>query len=137
LDFSSLAFIISGLFVGIFQWLVLRGRAARAWRWIVATSAGWVVGYFITFLLFPAELKPLEGIAMGLTTGFAQWTILRREFQWAGWWIPFSMIGWSTGLTLLPGIFLTGTMAGVLTGLCLEVLLRFPKAGTVGTKPST
>jgi hypothetical protein len=30
-------------------------------------------------------------------------------------------------LTLLPGVFLTGVMAGAITGLCLEILLRNPK----------
>jgi len=134
--FSGLAFLTSGLFIGFFQWLVLQSRVPRAWRWIVLTGAGWVVGYLLTFFLFPPELQPLEGIAVGLTTGFAQWTLLRGEVQWAGWWIPFSMIGWSTGLTLLPGIFLTGVMAGALTGLCLEILLRFPKVRTVGTRSS-
>ena len=133
---SGLALLTAGLFVGLFQWLVLQSRVPRAWRWVVLTSAGWLAGYLLTFFLFPPELKPLEGITMGLTTGFAQWTLLRREFYWAGWWIPFSMIGWSTGLTLLPGIFLTGTMAGALTGLCLEILLRYPKLRTVVTKPS-
>jgi hypothetical protein len=124
---SGLALITAGLFVGIFQWLVLQGRLVRAWRWIIATSAGWLAGYLITFFLFPVELKSLEGVTIGLITGIAQWVILRREFQWAGWWIIFSLIGWTTGLTLLPGILLTGTMAGALSGICLEVLLRFPK----------
>jgi hypothetical protein len=123
----TLAMVIAGGLVGIFQWLVLQSRLVRAWRWIVATGLGWLAGYFITLLLFPQELESLVGAVMGLTTGLAQWAILRREFQFSGWWVIFSIIGWTTGLTLLPGILLTGTMAGVLTGICLEVLLRFPK----------
>ena len=134
---SGLALLTPGLFIGIFQWLVLQSRVPRAWRWIVVTSAGWVVGFLLTFFLLPPELKPLEGFAMGLTTGFAQWTVLRREFQWAGWWIIFSIIGWTTGLTLLPGLFLTGTMAGTLTGICLEVLLRFPKPKPIAANTSS
>lgn len=133
---SGLALLTAGLFVGLFQWLILQSRVPHAWRWIVLTSAGWLVGYLLTFLLFPPELKPLEGITMGLTTGLAQWTVLRRDLHWAGWWIPFSMMGWSTGLTLLPGIFLTGTLAGALTGLCLEILLRYPKPKTIVTRPA-
>ena len=130
---SGLALVTSGLFVGLFQWLVLQGRLLRAWRWIIATSAGWLAGYLTTLFLLPQEL---EGLAIGLTTGIAQWMILRREFQWAGWWIIFSTIGWTTGLTLLPGILLTGTMAGALTGICLEVLLRLPKTKTIAASPS-
>lgn len=131
---SGLALITVGLFVGIFQWLVLQGRLVRAWPWIIATSAGWLAGYLITFFLFPPEIKSLEGMTIGLTTGIAQWVILRRELQWAGWWIIFSMIGWITGLTLLPGVLLTGTMAGALTGIPLEILLRYPKPKTMPSR---
>ena len=124
---TGLALLTSGLFVGIFQWLVLQGRLPYAWRWIVATSAGWIAGYLIAFFLLPQELSFFEGMFIGLTTGIAQWIVLRRELHWAGWWIIFSVIGWTTGLTLLPGVMLTGTMAGTLTGLALETLLRNPK----------
>lgn len=120
----GLALVTSGILVGIFQWLVLQGRMHRPWRWIVATSAGWITGYLISFFALPQEL---QGTVIGLTTGIAQWTILRRTVQWSGWWIIFSMIGWATGLTLLPGVLLTGTMAGALTGIPLEILLRSPK----------
>jgi hypothetical protein len=66
-----------------------------------------------------------------LTAGIAQWFILRREFHWASWWIIFSIIGWITGLNFFSNIFTTGMMAGALTGLCLEVLLRNPKPRTI------
>jgi hypothetical protein len=36
-------------------------------------------------------------------------------------------MGWTTGLTLFPGVILSGMMAGNLTGLALEILLRQPK----------
>jgi hypothetical protein len=121
---SGLALLTAGLFVGIFQWLVLQSRIADAWRWIVATSAGWTVGYLITFFMVPREFEFLQGTVIGLTTGIAQWIVLRQALHWSAWWIIFSVIGWTTGLTLLPGILLTGTMAGGFTGFTLEVLLR-------------
>jgi len=123
--------IIAGVLIGIFQWLVLQGRIANSWRWIAATSVGWIVGYLITLFLLPNEFEFLQGMVIGLTTGFAQWMILRQELHWAGWWIIFSVIGWTTGLTLLPGVLLTGTMAAALTGIALEILLRNPKSKTV------
>jgi hypothetical protein len=123
--------IIAGFLVGVFQWLVLQGRIARPWHWIVATSIGWMAGYFITLFMLPNELETLTGTIIGLTTGIAQWMILRKEFHWATWWIVFSTMGWTTGLTLLPGTLSTGTMAGALTGLCLEILFRNPKAKTI------
>lgn len=129
----GLTLVISGLFVAIFQWLVLQGRISRPWRWIAATCLGWIAGYLITLLALP---QVWEGPVIGLTAGIAQWTILRRELHWAGWWIVFSFLGWITGITLLPGLFLTGTMAGALTGICLEVLLRNPKLKAEIANPS-
>ena len=133
----GLTIVISGFMVGVFQWLVLQGRIVRPWHWIVATSVGWTAGYFLAFFILPQELETLTGMIIGLTTGIAQWMVLRREFHFAGWWIIFSIIGWTTGLTLLPGILLTGTMAGALTGLALEVLLRYPKLKTISSQASS
>ncbi len=131
LIFPDLRLVTGGIWVGIFQWMVLQRRITRAWRWIVATSLGWIVGYFITLYWAPSEPSFLTGMILGLTTGLAQWIVLREELHWAGWWIVFSTIGWVTGLNLTPGFFLTSTMAGALTGLCLEVLIRFPKPQAV------
>jgi len=136
---SGLTIVISGFLVGSFQWLVLLGRISHPWRWIVSTFFGWTIGYLIMFFAIPVEFEMFEGAVIGLTTGIAQWMILRRELHWAGWWIIFSIIGWTTGLTLLPGIMLTGTMAGALTGIALDVLLRHPKLKTLhvqGTSPN-
>lgn len=136
LIFSGLALITSGFLVGIFQWLVLQGRIIQPWRWIISTFFGWTVGYLITFFGIPEQLDIFDGVVIGLTTGVAQWLVLRRELHWAGWWIVFSIIGWTTGLTLLSGIMLTGTMAGLLTGLALAILLRHPKLITIRSQTS-
>lgn len=135
LIFPALRLATAGVFVGIFQWLVLQGRVPRPWRWIVATGIGWILGYFVTLYAVPSEPGILTGMTLGLMTGIAQWIILRKELHWAGWWIIFSVMGWSTGLNLLPGFFITGTMAGALTGLCLEILLRNPRPKSVTTGP--
>jgi hypothetical protein len=132
----GLTMFISGFMVAVFQWLVLQGRLPRPWRWILLTSIGWTTGYLIALYFLPPELETFTGLVLGMTTGSAQWLILRREVYWAGWWIVFSVIGWITGLHLLSGLFLTGTMTGALTGFCLEVLLRNPKPRTIPTSPS-
>lgn len=131
----GISLVTSGFLVSVFQWLVLQGRIFRPWRWIIATTLGWTSGYLIALFLLPPGLEVLEGLVIGLITGIAQWIILRSQVQWAGWWIIFSVIGWVTGLTLVPGILSTGTMAGSLTGLCLEILARFPKRATPGRSP--
>jgi uncharacterized YccA/Bax inhibitor family protein len=53
--------------------------------------------------------------------------VLRSELDWAGWWIVISVVAWTTGMALLPGVMLTGVMAGAITGLALILLIRFPK----------
>jgi hypothetical protein len=130
--FTGLALVTSGVAVGILQWLVLLGRIRRPWRWILASAVGWIVGYLIVILGLPPELDFLNGMVLGLSVGTAQWLILREQLHWAGWWIVFSAIGWTTGLTLLPGFLLTGIMAGGLTGIALEVLSRSPKLNLKG-----
>jgi hypothetical protein len=123
----GLPLIPSGIASGILQWFVLQGRLAHSWRWVLVTAGGWSAGYLVFVFLLPGEFVVLSGVVLGLAVGLAQWSIVRSEWQWAGWWIVFSMIGWITGLTLLPGFLLTGTMAGAWTGVALEVLVRNPK----------
>jgi hypothetical protein len=133
---GGLSFAVAGLLIGVFQSLVLQGRIGGTWRWMVSTFSSWTLAYFIFFFWLPREMDILDGAILGLAVGIAQWLILRRELRWAGWWIIFSVMGWVTGLTLLPGALLTGTMAGALTGLALEILLRHPRPGTIGDRSS-
>jgi hypothetical protein len=121
---TGLPLFAVGAAIGAFQWLVLQGRIARAWRWLLATTLGWVAGALLAFYTVPTGLEAMNGVVVGLAAGLAQWLMLRGEVRWAGWWIPFSIMGWVTGLTLLPGFLLTGTLAGAITGLAMEVLLR-------------
>ena len=137
LFFSGIPLIASGVAASILQWLVLQGRLSRPWRWVLASTAGWTAGYIFIILALPDELGFLSGVVLGLAVGLAQWLILRAELYWAGWWIVFSVMGWTTGLTLLPGFLLTGTMAGSFTGIALEVLTRSPKPKPVQDPEST
>jgi len=123
----NLAFIIIGIALGILQWLVLQHRIKHSWHWIVATSLGW--GFGATFLLTiaPGMGEFLAGVIMGLTTGAAQWLILRQEVYWGGWWIAISVVGWTTGMALLPGVMLTGVLAGAVTGIAMMLLLASPR----------
>lgn len=122
--FPGVGRITVGLFVGIFQWLVLLRRIHTAWRWILVSGLGWGVGWLIDFTLIPNELYFFSGMVLGASIGIAQWLLLRHEVQWGLWWIVISIVGWSTGLTLFPGLLLTGMMAGLITGTGLALLLR-------------
>jgi hypothetical protein len=123
----NLSFLVTGLAIGILQAFVLQGRLRNVWWWIAATTLGWLLGIAFTLVFIPAELRFLSGFAAGSLLGIAQWLVLYKQVYWSGWWIAISVVGWTTGIIYLPGLLLTGAMAGLLTGIALELLLRNPK----------
>jgi hypothetical protein len=124
----NLPAIAAGVGVGVLQWPILYRRIPQAWRWVLATAIAWIGGSILLLIAVPSDLQLLlAGLVLGPLVGLAQWLILRREVHWAGWWIVISAMAWITGLTLLPGILVTGAMAGAMTGIALALLLRFPK----------
>jgi hypothetical protein len=122
--FKGIPVIISGVIIAALQWSVLFKRIQKAWRWIILSSLGWIAGY-ILFVIFIPSMSLLIGPVMGGAVGIMQWFVLRNEIDWAGWWVPISMLAWTTGLTLVPGALTSGSLPGALTGLTLIILFRF------------
>lgn len=122
------ALVVSGYLIGFLQWTVLVKRMGKARQWILASIVGWSAGSFVYVFTIPPALDFLAGGILGAAVGIAQWRILRQEFLWAGWWIPVSVMAWTTGLTLLPGLLSTAVTAGAVTGIALELLLRSPRS---------
>ena len=127
----NLAFVVIGIALGILQWFVLMGRIHKAWRWIIATIVGWITGSTLVLFLAADGTEFLVGVILGSTVGTAQWLVLRKELHWHGWWIIISVVAWTTGLALLPGLLSTGAMIGAITGIALGLLLQFPKPAQV------
>jgi len=125
--FSGIAYFAAGFTIGILQWLVLQSRISRAWRWIIVSAGGWTAGALFTFFLTLPVNNFLGSLITGAATGIAQWLVLREDLHWAGWWIPVSIVAWTTGLALLPGLLSTGALAGAVTGIALVLLLPYPK----------
>ena len=123
----NLALVTTGLAIGILQWFVLQWRFKKAWQWILATTAGYTLGAMLTNAAILPGMDFLAGVLIGLTTGTAQWLILRREVQWAGWWIAVNIIAWTTGMAFLPGLFSTGALVGLITATTLALLLNARK----------
>jgi hypothetical protein len=123
----DLSFVVTGLAIGILQAFVLQHRLRNAWWWAVATTFGWMAGSAVGLLSLPLQFSLLPGFTLGALLGLSQWLVLRRQVYWSGWWIALSLVGWTTGLVYLPGLLLTGAIAGLLTGVTLALLLRFPK----------
>jgi serine/threonine-protein kinase len=128
--FAGIPVVISGVTIAAFQWAVLYKRIPNAWRWVVASSIGWIAGYTFYLLIFAENLGILLGPVLGGVVGIAQWFLLRKEVDWAGWWIVISLLAWTTGLTLVPGLFSSGALPGALTGLALVILFRFASVGS-------
>jgi hypothetical protein len=123
--FQGIPVIISGVAIAAFQWAVLYKRIPNAWRWALVSSLGWIAGYILYILFFAGSQGILLGPVLGAAVGIAQWFLLRKEVDWAGWWILISILAWTTGLTLMPGLLSSGALPGALTGLALIILFRF------------
>jgi hypothetical protein len=143
--------IISGILLGLAQWLVLRPYISKSYDWILNHAVGWVAGFtlglFIVQLLSKTPLGMLVGfISFGLIVALFQYPSLRREIPHLTTWILANVIGWTLGayLSLLAaGVFfqnkvpttftsvlvivgITGLVAGAITGLALIWIVRQP-----------
>jgi hypothetical protein len=131
----AVALVTAGVGAGIMQWLVLYRRIPKAWRWALVTAVGWLAGVAIMLAVVLPGLGVLSGAVLGTATGTAQWLLLRRQVNWAGWWVPVSALAWALGISLAPSpelislrrIVLSGTMPAVITGTVLALLLQVPK----------
>jgi hypothetical protein len=127
LFFRGIPLVISGMAVAAAQWSVLWKRLPDAWRWFAYSTLAWTLGVASGLVLFKTFQGPLTGPWIGLLVGLAQWRILRKAFSWSVWWIVISIMAWTTGLAVLPGLLTSGALPGALTGLTLVLLFRFAR----------
>lgn len=114
-----------GLMVGLGQWVVLRKRMERSEWWVLVSGIGWAAGRGLVMAVFPPQNTVLIGGTLGIALGLAQWAVLRNHVVQAWWWIIVSALSWAVGLTGFFGASLVGAVAGAVTGLALEPLLRY------------
>jgi hypothetical protein len=122
----QLALFSVGVVMGILQWVVLRQYLRQAGWWILASTVGWSVGWGTTIAVVPLEIGILTEPLLGAAVGMLQWLVLRRQLRQAGWWIVVSTLGWTVALAGLTGQLLVGAVVGAVTGIALELLLRYP-----------
>ncbi|OGO34597.1 MAG: hypothetical protein A2W35_06285 [Chloroflexi bacterium RBG_16_57_11] len=123
----GVSYFAAGFAISLLQSFVLQGRINHTIRWVIAGTIGWAIGWLVILFAVPNGLELIDGLVVGLAMGIAGWIVLRRQVHWAGWWIMLSIVGWTTGLALLPGFLSTGATAGALTGIALVFLLGNPK----------
>jgi len=143
--------ILSGIFLGLAQWLVLRPYISKSYDWILNHAVGWVVGYtlglYVVQLLSKTSLGMLLGfISFGVIIALFQYPALRREIPHLATWILANVAGWTLGAYLsllaagvlfqnkvpttfasvLVSVGITGFVAGAITGLALIRIVRQP-----------
>ena len=123
---AEFALGVAGVVIGMLQWVVLRQRIRQAGWWILASAGGWATGgVFVATVLSPEVGVPV-GTVLGAAMGASQWLILQRQLYRAGWWVIVSTLAWTIGLEGLTGELWVGTVVGAVTGIALELLLRYP-----------
>lgn len=114
----------AGAAIGFLQWLVLRPLIGQAGWWIGASTVGWLLGWGLLTILPPQIV--FGGAILGVTTGIAQWFVLRKWTLHASWWPLISALAWIIGLSnFIAGETLVGAVVGAITGIALELLMRF------------
>jgi len=135
--------MVSGVEVGVLQWVALRQRMPGAVAWILATAVGFAVGAGLGLSL---GMGGEAGFSVGLGAGSPDpWTIavryglvggaigavqclvLWRISTVAPWWAIASALGFGLGFaadqTLNLGL-LQGAIIGSITGVALVIIMR-------------
>ena len=106
---------VAGFCTGFLQWKLIKNRISYSWRWIIATTVGFVSPVIPIFyetievmlndnlLLKLAYIMSVLAVC-GAITGYFQWLVIRQQFSRAGWWIVASTIGHSLGFYFFAGI---------------------------------
>lgn len=137
---------ILGAAMGLMQWRALRRVLPVSAVWILACSAGFVVGEAgAAVVLWRQEiLRSTLGVfqagpqlpevlifaVSGACVGLFQWPILKKSVPKAGWWIVASCLAWGLGTLAVvkPLLFLLGGLVvGLVTAIALKLLVRIPE----------
>jgi hypothetical protein len=97
--FSGLL-LVAAPSVGITQALVLRHFTGLLMlqEWTIATTLGVFSAMLVNILVNVTVLIGGGLLLPGTVIGFAQWLVLRRYAERAGWWVLVCTIGWNAGL---------------------------------------
>lgn len=116
---ASILGVMSGVPRGLAEWLVLRGRLAKAGWWIPATIIGCILGYILSLIeiVRPGALRgmPLSGIGAATVLAILQGPFLRRRMKGVGAWVLASFVG--TGLVQLATSFAQNEVSSLAVSL--------------------
>jgi len=127
---QDMAGAVLGPVAGVVQWLVLRRQIRKGGWWVLASVIGWPVALLAVGFALQDPPGWILFAVVGAVIGVAQWLVLRRQVQRAGWWVLASTMGW--GMTVITqgipvgwvaGMSMAGAMVGAITGIALVWLL--------------
>ena len=148
---ALLASAIVGNAAGLGQWLVLRTRIQKVGWWVLASAVGLATGLGAVFgseatmpevwrfiWRFSHSLsmeRAIAGAMAGTAIGLAQWLVLRKRIQKAGWWVlasaaALAMVG---GLSTVVDDVLWHVVRGnIQRGITLGVIVGVVFSGITG-----
>lgn len=132
--FLCVLFPITGLLIGILQFILLRRYLPHMTSWIAATFLGWlmpfIIGYFVLTLL--ARRNDTFSIMLGMlligaSVAVPQWWVLRQRVRHASGWILGYGLGWAMVglLSLVPALsdpFPVLIAFGLIPAICTSVV---------------
>jgi hypothetical protein len=126
---TSVLGLIMGACLGLAQWPFMAGRILASWRWVLASSVGWGLGFLAGAEL--SSLFGLQGVMFGLLTGLVtgttlgvlQWMLLRRVVTRAGFWIAANVFAWGSALAYYRPSAWLGLLMGALVGIVTAIVL--------------
>ena len=94
--------------IGLFQWLMLRGKFPVSRWWIFTVSAGVGLDHFLADGFPTARDLSIAVVASSALVAVLQWLLLRRHLNPSLWWILTTIASWSLGWVL--GVSVLGSL---------------------------
>ena len=144
--FGILFATVFGAVGGLAQWLVLRRQIPEVGLWAPASALGFVIAAGIVAIVASMDQQVasnsniffLFAAVYGVTGGFLQWLILRRQGVAVGWWLAANLLGSLLGIALAtPSIAALGSGNRYPSALFILILLWFGAALGVGLGVTT
>jgi DNA-binding CsgD family transcriptional regulator len=155
---SLVLVIVTGICIGVSQWLMIRKYAIRAVLWVVASVFGVLLGAIaIGIVAWIANMtigvdrmsKVMQGAfsiivpltLYGASVGFMQWLFLRKYtiHENTKWWVLASILGAALlgifvgdSMVNIAEVVLVGTIPAITTGFVWAMILKQPSIISTG-----
>lgn len=123
---------VTGLMLGLFQWLLLRLHGERTPWWVPVTVGTWGTGFLVgayaaSYLgLTGAWFGVFTGACIGLLVGAGQWLVMRKSSARSFLWIPTSTFGLAAAFMFYTsGLSGWGLFYGLLYGFVTSAAVLF------------